>query len=77
MYSITLLQSKEDIINRGIYLTAVHVGEKLLNQEYVHLPFVHKVFSGSALRAPHSVNLCLGEKSLVTAQCILFTTAPS
>lgn len=41
---IELVKCAEDLINRAIYSTAIHVGEKLL-QEALLLPAAHEIFS--------------------------------
>ena len=66
---IQSLKSTDDIINRAMHSTAIHVGERLLQQECLLLPAVNQTFSSFVSEAAHAVNLHVEEK--VTARWLL------
>ena len=53
------LHSNDDVINRAMYtyITAIFVGERLLREESLLLPFIHEKFSDCASEILHTVNL--------------------
>ena len=70
--AIEHVKNIDDIINRAMYTTAIHVGEKLLQQESLLLPSVHETFCVHVSDISHAANIDLGqdEKGLVTARWI-------
>ena len=66
---IETFKSADDVINRAMLNTAIHVGEKLLQQECLLLPSVNQIFSSLVSEVTHVSNLCVEEN--VTARWIL------
>ena len=72
MSPLEAVKTKADVIKQAMYNTAVYVAERLLQQESLLLPYVHRTFSATAADIALTANLDLGEdEALVTARWIL------
>ena len=71
--AIEHVKNIDDIINKAMYTTAIHVGERLLQQESLLLPSVHETFCVHVSGISHAANIDLGqdETGLVTARWII------
>ena len=63
---------KDDIVNKALHILAIYVGEKLLHEESLLLPAVHKTFSIIASDVARTTNVNMGENEiLVPARWLL------
>ena len=66
------IKIKDDIVNKALHILAIYVGKKLLHEESLLLPAVHKTFSSIASDVACTTNVNMGENEiLVTAQWLL------
>jgi len=68
---IYMVKTIDDVINRAAYSTAIDVGEKLLQQESLLLPSVHRIFCAYTSEVSTAANLELEKVGFVTARWLL------